>query len=410
MSTKKLFLALGVLACGLSATANDTIRMSWVEDRYYMYGRSFEIIATTGEQFVIDWGNGWDIDTITGTGGWQKFTHSYSNYYKQYTITITGLTEDCHFITLDCSGNALTDLSINCCELTDLDCGGNELSTINFSECTALKNFFCYDNHFSFSECYRLLKFVTFPNILLGFGQQYLSPQEAEVGKIVDFSEHAVFNGRTTSFLVSKNDLYTHTTDYTINNGVIIFKDTGKYLVSMTNSTFPSSWARLVVITEINVTADATLSDLSVSKGVLNPAFDNIIFNYTVEVGFDTTEITITATAKDANTVISGDIGLQQLQVGANIFTITAENDQTTWQYTVTVNRKSDVSVTEVTSDELQVTSYEIYDMLGRKIESYKLQVTSYENAIDVSHLPAGLYILRMQTNKGIITKKVIKY
>jgi len=77
--------------------------------------------------------------------------------------------------------------------------------------------------------------------------------------------------------------------------------------------------------------------------------------------------------------------------------------------------------VSEVTSYELRVTSYEVYDVMGRNLTASLRGLSVAEvrsnpemNRLlhsvrnDVSHLPTGIYILRMQTNQGIITKKII--
>ena len=84
----------------------------------------------------------------------------------------------------------------------------------------------------------------------------------------------------------------------------------------------------------------------------------------------------------------------------------------------------------QITDYELQVTSYEIYDVMGRNLTA-SLRGTQcrsnpektlplsgeagwglldcFANARnDVSVLPAGIYILKLYTNKGILTKKIV--
>jgi len=53
----------------------------------------------------------------------------------------------------------------------------------------------------------------------------------------------------------------------------------------------------------------------------------------------------------------------------------------------------------------------EIFDMMGRKLLSHS-PLTSHSSPlieIDISHLSAGMYFLKIQTSEGIITKKIIK-
>ena len=53
----------------------------------------------------------------------------------------------------------------------------------------------------------------------------------------------------------------------------------------------------------------------------------------------------------------------------------------------------------------------EVYDVMGRK-QCHASHVTRHENGeavLDISHLPAGIYFLWIQTEKGVVTQKVIK-
>ena len=181
----------------------------------------------------------------------------------------------------------------------------------------------------------------------------------------------------------------------------------------MTNAAITSSLAPPIVIAEINVVypnADATLSFLGVSHGELNPNFDSTIVNYTVCVGNDVQEVLITATPTDSNATVSGDIGWKMISADTNIFTITvtAQDGITTKDYFVTAIR-CETSIAEITNEELQITSYEIFDIMGRHLLSQPSPL-SPENTIikNIPRFPSGIYIIKMQTNKGTIIKKII--
>jgi len=67
------------------------------------------------------------------------------------------------------------------------------------------------------------------------------------------------------------------------------------------------------------------------------------------------------------------------------------------------------------TDGKLRVTSYElpigeivIWDIMGRKMLSRKAEGRK-QNELDISHLPAGMYFVRVQTDKGVVTRKVVK-
>ncbi|MCL2512168.1 MAG: T9SS type A sorting domain-containing protein [Bacteroidales bacterium] len=61
----------------------------------------------------------------------------------------------------------------------------------------------------------------------------------------------------------------------------------------------------------------------------------------------------------------------------------------------------------EISDMRYEISDIEIYDVFGRKqISNLKSQIS---NPIDVSHLPSGIYFIRITTENGVITKKVIK-
>ena len=167
----------------------------------------------------------------------------------------------------------------------------------------------------------------------------------------------------------------------------------------------------------------------TVSKGELTPAFNSDILNYTVNVPYNVTSLTITATATDLAAAVVG-AGTKQLSVGANPFTITvtAADGVTKLDYTVTVNRADDVAIVETdnypslqiypnpVNYELKITNYEggevqIFDLMGRRVATAvetgrapSLHSTP-ETAINVSHLPSGMYFIKI----GEKTVKFVK-
>jgi hypothetical protein len=61
----------------------------------------------------------------------------------------------------------------------------------------------------------------------------------------------------------------------------------------------------------------------------------------------------------------------------------------------------------KVESGELKVEHIDIYDVKGRKqLSTFNFQLST---EIDISHLPAGVYVVKVMTEQGGITKKIIK-
>jgi hypothetical protein len=61
-----------------------------------------------------------------------------------------------------------------------------------------------------------------------------------------------------------------------------------------------------------------------------------------------------------------------------------------------------------ITNYELRITDVEVYDIYGRKTASNHLLISSSNQQVDVSHLPNGLYFLRIYTEDSILVKRFI--
>jgi len=73
------------------------------------------------------------------------------------------------------------------------------------------------------------------------------------------------------------------------------------------------------------------------------------------------------------------------------------------------------------TGGELQVTSYElqmdeiviwdiiIWDIMGKRVLSQKAEGKK-QKELDISHLPSGMYFVRIMTERGIINRKIVKH
>jgi len=62
-----------------------------------------------------------------------------------------------------------------------------------------------------------------------------------------------------------------------------------------------------------------------------------------------------------------------------------------------------------IDNGEWKIDNVEIYDVMGRKQTIIINCQLSIINSIDISHLPAGIYFIKLQTQTETITKKVIK-
>lgn len=92
------------------------------------------------------------------------------------------------------------------------------------------------------------------------------------------------------------------------------------------------------------ISSNADLSGLTVSSGMLEPAFSPDTTAYKVDVDNDIQNITVFGTASDAKSTLSVNNGVvQSLNTGINLVTIqVTAQDGTTKDYIVTVTRSSD--------------------------------------------------------------------
>ena len=61
-----------------------------------------------------------------------------------------------------------------------------------------------------------------------------------------------------------------------------------------------------------------------------------------------------------------------------------------------------------IENGELKINNVEIFDVYGRKISSHHL-IPSSSHHLDISHLPTGLYFVKIATEQGAVVKKVVK-
>jgi hypothetical protein len=171
--------------------------------------------------------------------------------------------------------------------------------------------------------------------------------------------------------------------------------------------------------------SDATLKSLTVSAGTLSPAFHSATTVYTVTVPNDVTSIDVTGTANHTAATVSGNVTGKPLDVGDNVVNIvvTAEDGIIAMTYTVTVTRLPVVTGVEETlqadisaypnpfKGEVRLTGAEgcmltVFTTTGKAVHTQK--VTGADETIHLEHLPAGLYLFRLEKNGKTKTLKIM--
>ncbi len=172
---------------------------------------------------------------------------------------------------------------------------------------------------------------------------------------------------------------------------------------------------------------DASLSELALSEGTLDPAFDAATADYTVELPAGTTVTpTVTATPTDANATVivtdAADITSAEVADRTTTIVITAEDGVTELTYTIVFNVEG-TSVTDLNIENLiypnpasaklyithtvKIDRVEIYNITGSRVLSQDNITTE---AIDISDLNSGLYFISViDVNNNNIVRKFIK-
>ena len=295
-------------------------------------------------------------------------------------LTTLELNANTKLETLDCSNNQLTDLDLSTNTLLqNLTCYNNALNALDLKANTLLQTLICSNNHLAFldtksqlnsldvtnnrlllSDLYNTTKMMS-GTALIRLGIQILVPQEAIVGSSVDYSAQKEFGGKTTVFTVKKNGLPALlSSDYTIDDGIITFNNTGNYTVIMTNSaTLPLKSSSFAVETTRKFT---TPQPSSVPAEVI-------------------AEINVTDGMGVTNTQAAG---------------ITIYPNPTSGQLTID-------------NGQLKIDNVEIFDVFGRNLTPFPSPiwrgVSEGRGEVDISHLPAGIYYLKVDGK----TTKIIK-
>ncbi|MDL2314963.1 leucine-rich repeat protein [Bacteroidales bacterium OttesenSCG-928-C19] len=179
------------------------------------------------------------------------------------------------------------------------------------------------------------------------------------------------------------------------------------------------------------VGTNTKLQSLTIIENGLSPMFNPEVVEYMVIVDYETEEIVIDAVPEDENATVNGT-GEKPLVVGENVFDIivTAEDGETTQTYKVVVIRTEYVGIDELTADNEQlivfpnptsgiiniisdddvIKNISVYTINGVLVKtSGTFLQTNKTTSVNIAELPNGIYLLKIETDKGSLVRKVIK-
>ena len=330
---------------------------------------------------------------------------------------------------LYCADNGLTALDVSgATALTELLCNSNFITDLDVSKNTALEYLYC-DNNFittitlsssapfswgigcdwnrlHLSELYELSERLKNVEGDVNLGSQFLPPMTVKINE-EQFADQSAFGGKFTEYVITPNS------GFTVTNGKLTFTTLGTYEVKMTNPAilsgvnFPAEVNITIKVTETGVvTYPVTVIDGS-GSGDYEEGETVTITSNTAPTGYHFKEWNITPNVTFTD--------------GTNTTSPTAKFTMPAQPVTATAIFEESEDITETpmmafpqiypnpTYSELKIPNYEggeiqIYDLMGRTLMSLKT-LPSPETTIDVSHLPSGIYFLKI----GNKTVKFVK-
>ncbi|MDR2971066.1 MAG: T9SS type A sorting domain-containing protein [Bacteroidales bacterium] len=322
---------------------------------------------------------------------------------KLTKLDVTGLKNLLYFV---CAENELSKLNLSgLSNLEELFCHSNKLSILEVKELKNLKRLHCFSNNLTSIDvtglqlteflCY--LNFLYDPTVVAGFpltdwDDLYFKfwPQKSpdEIIPVEGIEDIVTDKAGTPLPIVGKSS-----------PGIAIYNMSVNVPFMLVGKIVPED-ATFRAIDWIILDDGGTGAVISGVDGDILTA----TANGTAKMkAFILHGITIDQPYEQEFLITVGGVGIEELQVTSDELRVYP--NPTTGEL-------------RVTSDKLQVTSVEVFDMMGRKYEISRFARNDAGNStlgvastlrLDISNFPAGIYFLRVETDKGIVTKKVVK-
>jgi len=374
------------------------------------------------EQALIDLGYDDILDDYVVTANISSVTALDVN--TKSIADLTGIEDFIALTNLSCSHNSLTSLSINTnVNLTTLECNSNSLSSLDVSDNIVLNRLDCSGNS--------LTAINVSNNIELTFLSCYINNiTNLDVSNNIDLSSvHCAFNSLSVldfsanvnlSYMKCQNNTLTFLNLQNGNNATI--DDT--HFNALNNPDLTCIQVDNVVWSTSNWTSLDTTSSFSEDCSVV-PQYSltvNITGNGSVvpsptgSIYDNGTVVTLTATP-NAGWVFTGwsgdltgtanpaNITMDVNKIVTALFTDTSSVQDEAMGQKIRIYPNPTASLINIEIDEsLQIKEISVFNIEGKKLLE---QID--DRQISLQHFERGLYIIKIQTDKGIVTKRVIK-
>ncbi len=321
-------------------------------------------------------------------------------------ITNLNVSENSHLKFLDCMNNQLMTLDVsNCTSLTNLDCYYNQLSDLNLSQNTALKELWCYNNQLS----------------------------DLNVSNNINLTYLVCYNNPITSLDVSNNLALTNLScgwselnsiDVSSNVNLVNFYCQGNHLSNLdvtANTALKSLWCSHNLLHYIDISQNTNLTNFqffdnnfgteavdkvycdlpdyseSGQSGIIFPLYNTQDNNHN-QILFANNQNAI-----DKNWEVKYHKNQVDLPTSTSNYNCANDIKNSSALKNLTIYPNPVKDILHIETEETNF-SVELYNMQGSLI----LKTQNSQN-ISVSHLSEGIYWIKLTTEKGIYSSKIVK-
>ena len=463
----RILLIIALALCCVKLSAQNIITFTW----QIPYAYSHEIYIYIDKSFEINWGDG-QTENYTGDVLELKHTYATQGEYLvsitadqdceyiEFECNNANITDlnvnDCNALTLlSCSRNQLTQLNITSPNLEELYCHNNQLTQLNITS-PNLKGLYCPYNQLTQLNIMSGLEWLECShNQLTQLDIYFLQYLDCSYNQLTQLNMMFPLSGYLQYLYCNNNQLtelhlgypelkdvncsYNQLTQLNIRFSNLQELDCSHNQLTQLNIESLELWdlycdnnklqlsdlyaLHLLYAETYKVFGAQNLSprwtNVNTELFASQSQFNGIYTQYIVEING--------APAPNSSyTVTNGKLTFHT----PGIYTVTMTNAAIVSNYPAKVtvplevvpvgiseNDLADLKVypnptageLRMENGELRIENVEVFDVYGRKLSSNHLIPTSSNHLINISHLQAGVYFVRIQTETGVITKKIIK-
>ena len=312
-------------------------------------------------------------------------------------LTNLDVSQNINLETLSVGGNQLTDLDVSQnSNLTVLSCGPNQLDNLDITQNTNLMYLYCEGNQLTNLD----ISQNTALKIIFCYNNQLTN---LDVSDHLNLEELACSNNQLTNISLSQNS---NLFNFYCDNNQLTNLDPSqcpnlRFLYCQNNQLSSLDVSQNPILEELWA-HENQLTSLNINNGN-NSIFSRMIAYENPDLTCIQVDDDIYANNQDCSFPLDGWCKdpwasySEECELG--IFDIELSS-----QINIYPNPVIDILIIDITST-TKITSIMIYDVLGRLV----MVVEDDYNLIDVSHLNSGMLFVEIETDKGVLTKRIIK-